>query len=147
MNELEKIRAWNALKDQIAKIYDYKTRGIYYKALLAHACSEWGFNPENPGQQPQTESVELDDWEQEFVEDIQDTVIFGIDVRKEKRENMEKVALGQMKLFIETGGKLSDIPEQIRTKSIQRLYWSALFNIGQNLRQAADDLLIKKAEI
>lgn len=146
MNELEKIRAWDALKDQIAKIYDYKTRGIYYKALLARAYSEWGFNPENPGQTTQSESVELDDWEQEFVEDIQDTVIFGIDVRKEKRENIKKLSIGHMKLFIESGGRLKDIPENIRTSNVRNLYWNALFDIGRNLSQATDDLLTTKAK-
>lgn len=140
MNELEKIRAWNQLKTTLRGIVDYQTRQTYYKALLARAVNEWGFNPENPGQQTPTENVGLDDWEKEFVEDINDMVVFGIDVRKEKREQEKRLNLGQMKMFIEHGGSLKDIPDHIRTPNVQNLYWEALFDIGRGLCQAADDL-------
>ena len=141
MNELEKIRAWNALKDQIGKIYDYKTKSVYYKALLARACSEWGFNPEKPGDTPQAELVALDDWEKEFVEDINDTIVFGIDVRKDKREKEQKETHVRMLQFVEYGGKLSDIPDDIRTDTIKKLYYECLLEHGDNIIAEADRLL------
>lgn len=141
MNELEKIRAWNTLKTHLGSIYDYQTKSVYYKALLARACAEWGFNPDKPGQQLATESVELNDWEKEFVEDINDTVVFGIDVRKEKREQTVKEAYNRMLQFIEQGGKISDIPEDIRTDTIKKLYYDCLFKHGDNIMTEADVLL------
>lgn len=141
MNEFEKIRAWNALKNEISKIYDYKTRVVYYKALLARACSEWGFNPEKPGEAPQAELVALDDWEKEFVEDINDTIVFGIDVRKEKREKEKKEAHARMLCFIERGGKLCDIPDNICTDTIEKLYYECLLEQGDNIIAEADRLL------
>lgn len=141
MNEFEKIRAWNALKDQISKIYDYKTRGVYYKAFLARACSEWGFNPENPGQQVPTQSFELDDWEKEFIEDINDTNTFGVDVRKEKREKEIKEAHARMMQFVEQNGKLSDIPDNVCTNIIKTLYYDCLLKQGDNIMAEVDRLL------
>lgn len=141
MNEFEKIRSWNILKDQISKIYDYKTRSIYYKALLARACAEWGFNPERPGQPIQNEPVELDDWEKEFVEDINDTVVFGIDVRKNKREKEKTEAHARMLQFVEHGGKVSDIPDDIRTDTIVKLYYDCLLEQGNNIIAETDRLL------
>ena len=141
MNEFEKIRAWNALKNEISKIYDCKTRVVYYKALLAHACAEWGFNPEKPGQPIQNELVELDDWEKEFVEDINDTIVFGIDVRKDKREKEQKETHVRMLHFVEHGGKLSDIPDDIRTDTIKKLYYKCVLEHGDNIIAEADRLL------
>lgn len=141
MKELEKIRAWHALKDQIGKIYDYKTRSVYYKAFLARACSQWGFNPEKPGQPIQNEPVELDDWEKEFVEDINDIIIFGIDVRKDKHEKEKKEAHARMLQFVEQDGKLSDIPDDIRTDTIIKLYYDCWFEHVDNIIAETDRLL------
>lgn len=144
MNEFEKIRAWNALKNEISKIYDYKTRVVYYKALLARACAEWGFNPEKPGQPIQNESVELDDWEKEFVEDIKDTIVFEIDVRKDKREKERKESHARMMKLIETGGTLADIEADYHdclTDTIIRLYHDCMQEYGDNLLAEADRLL------
>ena len=138
MNEFGKIRAWNALKEILGKIHDYKTRVVYYKALLARACAEWGLNPEKPGQPIQNESVKLDDWEKEFVEDINDTIVFGIDVRKEKRQQADQEAKMRMLQFIERGGYLLDIPDDIRTDTIEKLYYDCLLEHGDKLLEQVD---------
>lgn len=139
MNELEKIRTWNNLKGSINKIYDYNTRKTYYKALLARAIQEWGFNPENPTDD--SVAPELDDWEKEFVEDINDFKMFGIDTRTEKRQNTHKEALARMKDFILHGGKFKDIPENIQ---VSNLYIEALVGIGDNICEEIDNFLIKE---
>lgn len=138
MNEFEKIRAWNALKNELSKIHDYKTRVVYYKALLARACAKWGFNPEKPGQPIQNESAELDDWEKEFVEDINDTIVFGIDVRKEKRQQTYQETKARMLQFIERGGCLLDIPDNIRKDTIEKLYYDCLLEYGDKLLEQVD---------
>lgn len=136
MNELEKVRIWNDLKEKLKLIYDNKTRQMYYKALLVRAINNWGFNPDKPADQ--VNETELDDWEQEFVESINDFKMFGIDTRKEKREQTHKEALNRMKNFIIKGGQRADIPEDIKVDS---LYFEALFSIGDDILNEADNLL------
>ena len=138
MNEFEKIRTWNALKEEINKIYDYKTKALYHKALLVRAYSEWGFNPENPQQQIQPESVELDGWEKELVEDIHDSIVFGIDVRAEKRQKTDLECKSQMLSFYREGGRWQDIPEQIRCESLKNLYNECCNKDHDELMQLAD---------
>lgn len=136
MNELEKVRIWNELKDKLKLIYDNKTHQMYYKALLVRAINNWGFNPDKPADQ--VNEVELDDWEQEFVESINDFKMFGIDTRKEKRGKTHKEALNRMKNFIINGGQRADIPQDIKVDS---LYFEALFSIGDDILNEADSLL------
>lgn len=136
MNELEKVRIWNDLKEKLKLIYDNKTRQMYYKALLVRAINNWGFNPDKPADQ--VNETELDDWEQEFVESINDFKMFGIDTRKEKREQTHKEALNRMKNFIIKGGQRADIPEDIKVDS---LYFEALFSLGDDILNEADNLL------
>lgn len=136
MNELEKVRIWNDLKEKLKLIYDNKTRQMYYKALLVRAINNWGFNPDKPADQ--VNETELDDWEQEFVESINDFKMFGIDTRKEKREQTHKEALNRMKNFIIKGGQRADIPEDIKVDS---LYFEALFSLGDDILNEADSLL------
>lgn len=136
MNELEKVRIWNDLKEKLKLIYDNKTRQMYYKALLVRAINNWGFNPDKPADQ--VNETELDDWEQEFVESINDFKMFGIDTRKEKKEQTHKEALNRMKNFIIKGGQRADIPEDIKVDS---LYFEALFSLGDDILNEADSLL------
>ena len=136
MNELEKVRIWNDLKEKLKLIYDNKTRQMYYKALLVRAINNWGFNPDKPADQ--VNETELDDWEQEFVESINDFKMFGIDTRKEKKEQTHKEALNRMKNFIIKGGQRADIPEDIKVDS---LYFEALFSLGDDILNEADNLL------
>lgn len=141
MNELEKIRVWNTLKQEIHKIYDYDTRMMYYKAFLARAYNEWGFNPEKPGCLPPTESIELDDWEKEFVEDINDTIIFGIDVRKEKRQKELELCHKNMREFIQKGNTITDIPSDLLSRDIIKIYVQELLHEGDELLELADSVL------
>lgn len=138
MKELELIKNWNTLKTELSKILDYKTRRLYYQALLVRAVSEWGFNPEKPT--TQSEQANLDDWEKELVEDINDFKMFGIDTRAEKRQNIHKEALVRMKDFILHGGNKKDIPSNI---NVSNLYTNALLSIVDDVCAEADNLLTK----
>ena len=140
MSELEKIKVWEQLKSEINKIYDQKTRSLYYRALLARFVNEYGFNPENPVN-GQKNTVNVDSWEKEFIGDIQDTISYGLDVREEKRHKTIDETRKNMREYVRTGNSLADIPEDIRTPYIQRLYFEELFKIGDELCQAADDLM------
>lgn len=139
MNELEKIRTWEYLKEQIKAVYDIPTRNLYYKALLVRAMNEWGFNPDRPTESMPTEQTpELNDWEKGFVEDINDSIMFGFDTRVKKREQEYRWHIAEMKLFIEEGGTLKDIPDSIRTPGVKKLYFDTLFRIGDELSECAD---------
>lgn len=140
MNELGKIKTWEHLKTEISKIYDPKTRSLYYRAFLSRCIDEWGFNPENPTS-TQKNTVIFDEWEQDFAQDIQDTISYGFDTREEKRKKTLDEACACMRQFVNDGHTLSDIPEELRTPFITDLYLKCLYRQGDVLLQAADDLL------
>lgn len=137
---LERIKMWEYLKTETSKIYDPKTRSLYYRAFLARASTEWGFNPETPAT-GQKKTVISDDWEKDFAQDIQDTISYGLDVREDKRKEQEKQTRQNMREFILSGGELKDIPDDIRTHRIIDIYLDEMFKIGDNLAKCADDLI------
>lgn len=142
MKELEQIKVWEELKACINKIIDQKTRKMAYRALLVRFMKEYGFNPEKPvSAQKNNASVDLDDWEQELLNDIKDSKTFGFDTREEKRKKTAKEAHARMMQFIETGGTLADIPEDIRTDTIINLYHDCMQEYGNNLLAEADRLI------
>lgn len=139
MNELEKLRAWECLKNTIAKIYDPKTRQMYYRALLARSTSEWGFNPEKPSDtHVDMDFLDLEDWQKDFIRDVNDSITFGFNVRKQKQTETLVETRRNMRYFIEHGGQLKDIPEDIRTPDIVDIYLNELFFIGEDLCDLAD---------
>ena len=140
MNEIEKIKIWENIKTEIAKIHDQKTRSIYYRGLLARAMNTWGFNPEKPTH-GQKNSVIVDDWEKEYLEDLQESISYGLDTREEKRKKTLDETRKNMRNFVRAGNKLEDIPKEIRTKHICNLYFEELFKIGSDLAQCVDDLM------
>lgn len=140
MNELGKIKTWEHIKTEISKIYDPKTRSLYYRAFLSRCIDEWGFNPENPTS-TQKNTVIFDEWEQDFAQDIQDTISYGIDTREDKRKKTLDETCAYMRQFVNDGHTLSDIPEELRTPFITDLYLKCLYRQGDVLLQAADDLL------
>lgn len=140
MNEIEKIKIWEHLKTEIGKIYDQNTRSLYYRAFLARCIDEWGFNPENPAS-GQKKTFIADDWEKDFIEDIKDSVSYDVDVREEKRQETLDETKKNIKNMLRKGYTFSDIPEEIQTPYIRKLYLDELFSIGKELAQCADDLM------
>ena len=84
---------------------------------------------------------QLDDWEKEFVADIEKANKYEIDTREEKRKKTAKEAHARMMQFIETGGTLADIPEDICTDTIIRLYHDCMQEYGDNLLTEADRII------
>ena len=140
MNEtLEKIKAWEYLKTEIGKIYEPKTRSLYYRAFLARCIDEWGFNPENPASGQKNTAI-VDDWEKDFIQDVQDAISYGVDTREEKRKKEETELRGNLRLMIINGETLADIPDGIRTPHIEKIYLEELYKYGDELCKCADDL-------
>ena len=142
MNELEKLRAWKQLKELVARIYDPKTRQMYYRALLARATNEWGFNPEKPSDTNLNfEYLELDDWEKEFVEDIKDSITFGFNVRKQKQSREYIETRRNMRDFIRKGGMLKDIPDDLKTPEIINIYIKEILFECDEVLELVDSVL------
>lgn len=125
-DKIQNIRAWNTLKEYISKIHDDKTRKIYYTALLSKATEEYGFNPQTAKVSKTDNSVVLDAWEKEFVEDIHKTQMYQLDVRAEKRKKEHKEALARAKLFIQQGGSYSDLPDDLKNEHTAKLWLEAM---------------------
>lgn len=141
MNIQEQTKAWKFLKDCVSKIQDPTLRNVMMAEFRKRAKQEWGFNPDSKYGIAKNESVQLDDWEKEFVADIKDMITFKIDTREEKRKKTSNEAHARMLQFIEQGGCLLDIPEDIRTTTIEKLYHDCMQEYGDNLFAQADMLL------
>lgn len=138
MNIQEQTKAWKFLKDCVSKIQDPTLRNVMMAEFRKRAKQEWGFNPDSKYGVAKNESVELDDWEKEFVADINDMITFKIDTREEKRKKTMKEAKARMMQLIITGGTLSDIPDNIRSNTIDKLYYQCLMEYGDQIMQEAD---------
>lgn len=119
MDYMGKLKVWNAVKEAINKIYDPKTKKLYYKTLLLKAIDEWGFNPENPTKIKQSTEIKLEKWEQEVLDRIKAAQEYGIDIRTaEEKKNLDIGFRVEMLKFVKEGGKLSDLPENLRHEKV-----------------------------
>ena len=133
-------QAWKFLKEQTSKVQDPILRNTMMAEFKKRALREWGFNPED-GALYQGDESDLDPWEKEFVNDINDTVTYGIDTREDKRKETEKQARASMRQMIRNGETIADIPEDIRTPHIEKLFLEELHNYGKELNQCENDLM------
>jgi len=123
LTTLEQVKAWNWLMAQVAQVSDYNVRLAMKEEFRRKALRDWGWVPGEkikPEQEP-----ELDDWEKDFLTDVRDVVEFGVDIRKEKREQTLAMACEAkiaMLDWIRTGHDLYDIPVEIRRPPIVALY-------------------------
>lgn len=121
MDYLDKLKAWKWLMDEVKKIPD-PDRKIYHDALVAKAIDEWGFNPDRVGsKKPQTEKIELEPWQEEFLNVLKDSDTYGFLVKSSKKEFKQS-----MYEFVREGGRLADIPKDMRTAYIMDEYFMAL---------------------
>lgn len=141
MNIQEQTKVWKFLKDCVSRVVDPTLRNVMMAEFRKRAKQDWGFNPDSKYGVAKNESVKLDDWEKEFVADINDMITFKIDTREEKRKKTMKEAKARMMQFIETGGTLADIPEDICTDTIIRLYHDCMQEYGDNLLAEANRII------
>lgn len=134
-------QSWKFLKDCVSKIQDPILRNVMMAEFRKRAKQDWGFNPDSKYGVAKNESVKLDDWEKEFVADIEKAIKYEIDTREDKRKKTAKEAHARMMQFIETGGTLKEIPDDIRSDTIDKLYHDCLLEHGNNIMAEADRLL------
>lgn len=138
MRTQEYVQRWKWLKAQVNLVQDRTLRNAMMAEFRKRALRDWGFDPENGGINTKTESVVLNDWEKDFLQDIQDSRVFGFNVRQEKQKKEAKEAKTRMLDFISRGGSLKDIPEDVRTDTIVKLYYECLNEYGDQLMAEAD---------
>lgn len=131
---------WKYIKDQLKLIKDPILRNIMLAEFRKRAIRDWNFDPEG---KTLNKEINLDDWEKELVEDINDFRSFGFDNRVKKRQETNKETEVRMKDFILKGGNLKDIPEEIRTNTIEKLYYDCLFKLGDEILQESDNFIKK----
>lgn len=140
------VQSWKFLKEQTANVRDPLLRNAMMAEFRKRALNEWGFDPES-GDLPTIDDVKKDDWEEEFVEDIAVAEKFNIDTREDKRKETEKQARASMRQMIRNGETLDDIPEDIRTPHIEKLFLGEMLNYADELIKCADDLIDKPKEL
>lgn len=133
---------WKWLKSQVSLVRDEDLRKVMMAELRKRAYENWGFDPETT-KINSVRKIELDDWEREFVEDIKKAEIYELDTRVEKREKTRKEAKARMKDFISKGGSLKDIPEDVRSNTIEKLFYECLFEYGDEIMEEADRFIKK----
>lgn len=137
---VEQAKAWKFLKDCVAKIPDKTLQNVFLAEFRKRAVRDWGYNPDSKYGIAK-ETVELDDWEQELVNDINDFNQYQVNTRGEKSKATAKEAEARMLDFICRGGCWADIPEDMRTESITKLYTDCLIKHGDYLIEETDRLL------
>lgn len=140
MSVSECVSKWKFLKGQLKLVQDPILRNVMLAEFRKRAIRDWGFDPETSNL---NKKVILDDWEKELVEDINDFKSFGVDNRVEKREKTHKEAKARMKDFISKGGSLKDIPEDVRSNTIEKLFYECLFEYGDEIMEEADRFIKK----
>lgn len=133
----QQVQAWKFLKQQVAKVKDPVLRRAMMTEFRQRALRDWGYCPED-GSVAQKSDVVLNNWEQDFFKDVKGAADFGVDPRKEKREAELHEARCRMRQFVENGGCLMDIPEEIRTPFITNLFYEAVHWYGDQLMEAYD---------
>lgn len=130
-------QAWKFLQTQVSNVQDPILRNSMTAELRKRALNEWGFDP-NTGRLASDDDVILDDWQQAFVADMKKTAQYELDVREEQRNRTIHETRSRMKLFVENGGTLSDIPDDIRTPYIEKLFYDTLYAYGDELMELAN---------
>lgn len=133
------VQAWKFLKEQTANVRDPLLRNAMMAEFRKRALNEWGFDPES-GDLPTINDIKTDEWEKDFLEDLQIAQKFNIDTREEKRKKEETELRGNLRLMIINGETLADIPDDIRAPHIEKIYLEELYKYGDELCKCADDL-------
>lgn len=134
-----RVQAWKFLQQSVAKVSDPILRNAMMADFRRRALAEWGYCP-GDGTIATNSDVQLDAWEKEFVQDLKLTTEWQTDIRAEKRAATLREAKNNMRQFLLEGGKLSDIPDNIRTPDIEALYYECLHAYGDELMAHVDYL-------
>ena len=134
MTPQEKARAWSEIEKMIERVVDPVLRKSMLSDLAMRARAEWGYCPSEK-EIPDPELV-LEEWEQEFLEEVKIAAEYGVAPNEPSKD-----AWFSMMDFIRHGGELSDIPDDIRSDTIDKLYTECLFAYGREIDAQMEHLL------
>ena len=86
----QQAQAWKQLKSMVAKVEDPTLRNTMMAEFRKRAIRDWGYCPDDKYSIAKKDTVELDDWEKELLNDIQKAELFELDTRTQKREAERK---------------------------------------------------------
>lgn len=116
--------AWKSLIKTLDGIVDPILKNSIKAELTQRAITEWGYNPNNGN--VDNNHVNLNPWEEEFIKDINRGNKYQLDTRSKKRQEEERELKTQMYAFIKEGGELANIPSDIRTEYVAKIYLETL---------------------
>lgn len=137
LDPMEATKRWRFLKESVDKIKDPLLRESILATYQQRAIKEWGFCPDKTEHKKKKEEIVLEPWQQELHDKIQLALEYGV---WDKDEQVMKEAKARMKWFIERGGSLSDLPEDLQNKYTTKLYIDALTEDIEILLKNLEDL-------
>lgn len=135
----KQVQAWKWLKEQVGHIQDPTLRNAIMAEYRKRAMRDWGYCPET-APVPKNPVIDLEDWEKDFVADIEKTIEYELDISADKRQEAKKEALVRMKDFINKGGSWHDLPADLRNEHTAKLYNSAFFEIIDEAMQNIENI-------
>lgn len=126
--------AWKKLVGLIDKIQDPVLKKSMLSEMAMRARRDWGYCPDV--REIEDPKLELEDWEQDFLEEVKVGQLYGIPPKK--------TDLSEMRRFVREGGKISDLPPFLQTPYIIRDYLEVLFEEGRDLCRYADEIALQK---
>lgn len=132
MKAQDKAIAWAKIESMVGKVESPILRKSILGELACRAKDEWGYCPSSVDCDTE---VKLDDWEQEFLDEVRiasayGVCMFGDGVHKENENWM----MG----FVRSGGMLSDLPVGVVSGYVSGLYVDCLRKEGEELFACAD---------
>lgn len=136
----QQVRAWKELMKMVANIQDPLLKRGMIAEFRTKALRDWGWDP-TTGNLATQEAIELDEWEKQFHQDIQDSKTFGFNVREDKQTEEYHKAKVNMMAYVRDGGTLGGIPDNIRTPDIEKLYWECREAEHQEMMAQCDNII------
>ena len=139
MNAQEKAIAWKYIQEALDKIVDPVLKQSMFGELYSRAEKMWGYCPT---EEKPSNKIELKDWEQSFLEEIKVAQTYGTMIVDEQESiKRDRANKHWMMEFIRWGGDLDDLPEEIRSDYVRRLYFDCLLEYGTEIDEQMKHLL------
>lgn len=138
MITLQQVKGWNFLQECLSTIQDQNLRIAMAEEFRRRALKLWGWVP---GEKHSESKPDLNEEQQQFMNDIHDSIEFGIDVREPLRKKIMEELEHDMWDFVREGNTLMDIPPELRTPVIVAAYMAAERKYAEDIFAGADAVI------
>lgn len=136
MTPQEKARAWSEIEKMIEKVVDPVLRKSMLSDLAMRARAEWGYCPSEK-EIPDPE-LALEEWEQKFLDELAVAQAYGV---VPWDDSVHRDNYFWMMKFVRSGGDLGDIPDDVRSEYVDKLYFDCLLKYGWEIEQQMEHLI------